>query len=147
MKIFKGDKKDKVTEKLSSSYVLAENWKSELDFYSDELNFLTMLISKYFILLLGEEDFPSLPKLVDRLKETKKVREELLKDVMEYMSKVKMLLTNDLNPKDFNAKKEHVKLETSLTLFSRSFRSLKGQVFSRIEEVTEHEKVKRLIQA
>jgi hypothetical protein len=147
MKYTKNDHVDENNETLSSAYVLAEQWKSDLDFYADELNFLNVLISKYFISLLGEQDFPSLPKLVARLKETKVVREELTRDAILYMSKIKLLIVNDPNSEEFNQKKESIKLKASITLFTRNFMSLKRQIFARIEEVMEHEKMKRLIQA
>lgn len=147
MRTYEDEEMEENNDRLTSSFVHASHWKSDLNFYKHELNFLTTLINKYFIYLIGENDLPSLPKLVARLEETKKVHNELSKDITDYMSKIKLLMTNELSLENFYQRKEHIMLETSFNIFTKALRSLKRHIFAITEEVMQHKKMKRLVQA
>ena len=134
-------------DRLTSSFVFASHWKLDLDFYKDELKFLSNLLSKYFIYLIEDYDLESLNKLAGRLNETKNVCNELSEDITDYLSKIKLLMTNELSLDNFYQRREYIILETSLKIFIKSLKSLKRDIFTVTEEVLQHKKMLRLVQA
>ncbi len=134
-------------EKLSTAYVLAEHWKSDLEFYNDELDFLTVLINKNFMYLIDKKEYPHTKKIVVRLKESVDVCEELLQETATYMANLRFLLAEEMKIMDFDQQKDHVKLEAKIALLVRTCRSVKQEVFTLAKKVMEQEKMKRLIQA
>jgi hypothetical protein len=147
----------KITSKISRSdeialgkfYVLAEHWKSDLEFYKDELNFLSSLINKYFLWLIKDQELPKIQLVAARLDKNVKTRAELSKKTINYMSDIKEMMDYSLKQGDKKLDKQleeqHEKLEEDMTLFMKNFRALKKDIFSITEAVMEQEKVKRLI--
>lgn len=140
-------KRKKENEVLSEYYVLSEHWKSDFDFYRDELQFLSSLINKYFIYLLHDKTLSDMQKLAGRLSKTTQERVDITESIIGYMGKIKSIITTDkeLNTNDFQT--DHAKLEVRMADFLKSFRVLKKDVFSVTQEILESEKVKKLLSA
>ncbi|MEQ8477181.1 hypothetical protein [Fulvivirga sp.] len=140
-------KRKKENEVLSEYYVLSEHWKSDFDFYRDELQFLSSLINKYFIYLLHDKTLSDMQKLAERLSKTTQERVDITESIIDYMGKIKSFMTTDkeLNANDFQT--DHAKLEVRMADFLKSFRVLKKDVFSVTQEILENEKVKKLLSA
>ena len=135
------------SEVFSRYYVMAEHWKSDVEFYGDELQFLNSLINKYFVYLLTDESLKDVQALAVRITDTTKSRDKLLPDIIRYMLSIKRQLTEDEEIHIKEAKATHVKLDEQMNEFVNSFKLLKKDVFSVIEKVLEKEKVKKLIGA
>lgn len=134
-------------DKLSSAFVLAEHWKSDLEFYSDELDFLTSLINKNFMYLIEKNEYPGAQEIVNKLKQSIEVCDELLQAASTYMSNLRFSLTEEMKITEFDQEKEHIRLEAKIALFIKTFRSVKQEVFTLSKKVMEQKKMKRLIQA
>lgn len=137
----------KDNEFLSQHYVLAEQWKSDCEFYSDELKFLNSLINKYFIYLIDGDKLTKIQDLATRLTRAEQKQEDLIKDIIAFMGGVKTNITEDNQVyfKEINA--EHSQLETRLEDFVNLFKDLKVDIFQITEKILEQDKVKKLIGA
>ncbi len=131
--------------KLLAAYKIAEQWKSDLEFYNDEVHFLASLVDKNFVYLIDEKEFPNTTKITNRLKETINVCQELLRSTLDYMVTVGSILEKDAA--DSVQDVGHVKLEIKIAAFENSFKSLKREIFSMSKVIMKHEKMKRLLQA
>jgi hypothetical protein len=58
-------------------YILAEHWKSDLEFYKDDLRFLHHLIDEYFVWFAHREHLNEMRNLAGRLS-------KLVKNVIGY---------------------------------------------------------------
>jgi hypothetical protein len=139
-------KKNVFTEKILSgeAYVLAENWKADLEFYKDELNFLNSLINKYFVFLINDHQLKQIQNLVDQLVQNLNLHTELNRKIDQYMSTLQSIISEKPKTVDISVVNEHEKLEKDLMTFLASSKILKKKIFSIAEEMLEHKNVKKL---
>ena len=131
----------------SQSYIKAEHWKSDCEFYRDELNFLSSLINKYFIFLINGDELSKIQDLAVRITRTKQREEDLVKDIIDFMTGIKTNMTevNKVYFKEIN--EAEANLEEQMNDFIHVFKELKSDVFQITEKMLENDKVKRLIGA
>jgi len=126
-------------------HVLANHWKSEMDFHLGEIRFLKKLIDKYFIWLINEESVESTERLLTQLQELKKEGESAItfidKHLHQIVKEIKFPMVH--NDKAFND--EHAELEEQIAAFILAFRPLKRKIFDLVENVLEGDKIKHLM--
>ena len=66
-------------------YVLTEHWKSDLNFYKDDLRFLKFLINKYFIWLTKEENVKEVKSIEKSLHDTEVICNNLVEKVKKHL--------------------------------------------------------------
>jgi hypothetical protein len=144
----KGAKKnpdDLVVGDRQSMFALAEHWKSDLDFFLDELNFFRKLLDKYLFVLIEEKRIGNTLHLVTRLKQFEKKRAELEGEVNAQLKELTNLIQNPFAQESQKSVELHSKLEGSIADFVKNFKSLKKEVFTLSEEAMESEKAKHLL--
>ncbi|WP_339337813.1 MULTISPECIES: hypothetical protein [unclassified Croceitalea] len=122
-------------------YVLTQHWKSDLEFYRDDLRFLHYLIDKYFLWITK-------PKNIDLVKELNFGLLKLgsqVKDLIEKIGKhiIQLgYLVEDSNKADAGIiKTEHEHLEEEMAQFVKAFRKNRKEVFVITEYIIDSEQL------
>lgn len=129
----------------SQLYVLTEHWKSDLEFFKDDLRFLHHLIDKYFIWIIRKDNVTAVREIIKNLHELKKQSEDLLKRVGIHLTHLADLIDNPFKYDSHEFRSEHERLEDDIVAFIKSFRTNRKQTFLITEHVIESEKLGALL--
>ncbi|TYP98997.1 hypothetical protein C7447_102315 [Tenacibaculum adriaticum] len=129
----------------SQLYVLTEHWKSDLQFYKDDLRFLHHLINRYFIWMIRKDNVTDVRKIIKNLHELDLQCSELLKHVNTHLSHLGALIEDPFKYDSHEFRKEHGKLEDNITEFVKAFRKNRKETFHITEHVIESEKLGYLL--
>ena len=120
-------------------------WLTELEFWKDELSFLTHLTDRYFEEFVRKEQ---LGQAAEFFKKLRTLREErlggLVDKVNKHESHLAVLLENPFEPDDTAFRVEHQELETQVTEFMKDYKAVKKEAFTVIEEIRKDEKPRQL---
>jgi hypothetical protein len=128
-------------------FIIGEHWKSDVEFFNEELDFLRRLVDKHYSTLVDEANMERTKSLISMLGETQKRSDILLQDVQSHMTHVSALFENPFAHDAQECKDEHENLETRVANFSRDFRSVKREAFALGKLAIESEKAKHLLKA
>jgi len=126
-------------------YALTEHWQSDLKFFQDELNFLNMLIDKYLIKLIEEDNVSRISPLTLALSRLDSRSRSMAGKVTKHLQHLQELMENPFSHDSQHAKDEHLALESDLIDFVKDFRFTKGEIFSSTEQTLKSEKAKHLL--
>ena len=122
-------------------YLLAENWKSELEFYNDDLKFLHHLIDKYFMWISKKENIDLVREIEVGLLEMDNQCGALLNRVNKHLHHLAELIDNPFAYDSHKFRTEHGQLEDELTKFVKDFRKNRKEVFAITEYVIDGEEI------
>jgi hypothetical protein len=129
----------------SSFYAVAQHWQSDIKFFEDELGFFRLLIDKNLSLLIEASNIEQTRKMASHVTNLEKGRVVLADQISKHMKHIAALMENPFAQDAQQFKDEHTNLENSVMDFTKSFRSIKSEVFKLNEQVVHSEKLKRLI--
>ncbi|MBA4055804.1 MAG: hypothetical protein C0490_13900 [Marivirga sp.] len=136
---------DPLIQDWESMFVMAEHWKSDMDYFLEELNFFRKLVDKYFLSLIEEKHINNTRHLAAGLAEFDKKRVEIERDLNTNLTQLSNLTQNPFAQESQVSVELHHKLEGSMSDFVKNFKSLKKEVFMLAENVMESEKAKHLL--
>ncbi len=131
------------TAEYEQLYILTEHWKSDLQFYKDDLHFLHHLIDKYFIWLTHKEHLDEMRKLASDLSEIGKKCDELIKKTALHYNHLAELIDDPFKYDSHKFRSEHEILENEIASFIKKFREIKKVTLAVSEQLIEKE-IKRL---
>jgi hypothetical protein len=138
--------KDEDQQAWSELYILTEHWQSDIKFFHYELNFLNILVDKYFTRLMAEEENVSKVKPVAmKLSRIEDRERELDQKITKHLQHIQELMENPSSDNSQKFRDEHVELEIELANFLKDFRATKSEVFGLTEQVLKSEKAKHLL--
>lgn len=121
-------------------------WKSELDFVKDEHHFFEDMLREYTMPIIESKLLSRIQDLIDRLSESKKELNSLQNEVSEHMKGLERLLENNNAPKEGRVyREEHKKILNERNTFSKTFKSLKKDIFEAVSQALKQQKQKRLL--
>lgn len=124
-------------------YILTKHWKSDLEFYDMDIQFLKRLIGKYFIWLDSDENIANLMKINLRLNLQLNEIEALQEEIGRHLAHLAERMDN---PKEQQGLRiENDLLEMRLANFIMAFKALKKEVMQTTEYVIEEEKLERFV--
>ncbi len=126
-------------------YILTEHWKSDIDFYRDELRFLHTLIDKYFIWMIKEGNISKVQSLSNKLSKIIDQKKELFNTINKHLLHLEELIENSFSHDEKMFRDEHEILEDEFTEFVKNFKVLKKEIFAITEHVIEDEKLQYLL--
>jgi len=124
-------------------YVLTEHWKSDLEFYNDDLKFLHHLIDKYFMWISKKENIDMVRQIEVGLVEMDNQSSKLLQHVNTNLHHLAELMDNPFAYDSNKFRTEHQQIEDDLASFVKSFRKNRKAVFSITEHVIDAEEMVR----
>lgn len=122
-------------------YVLTNYWKSDLEFYRDDLSFLHHLVNKYFLWITKSENIDVVKKLKNSLFGLKEKVKALLETILEHEVRLGYLVENPNYADHDFMKKKHAHLEEEIAQFVKSFRNNRMEVFKITEYIIDSEKL------
>jgi len=126
-------------------YVLTAHWKSDLEFYRDDLRFLHHLIDKYFIWITKQENLDMVKELKSGLFEINTKGKDLLDKVNKHRIELGYLVENRSKADTGVVKTEHIHLEEKIAQFVKSFRENRKEIFAITEYVIDSEKLANIM--
>ncbi len=127
-------------------YMLTEHWKSDLEFYRDDLRFLHHLIDKYFIWITKRENLDMVKALKSGLFDMNTKCKDLLEKVNKHRIHLGYSVENSNKADAGVVKTEHEHLEEEIVAFVKSFRENRKEVFAITEHVIDSEKLATIME-
>ncbi len=126
-------------------YILTEHWKSDLDFFKEDLEFLNNIISKFFIWISKKDNIDLVREIEVGLLELNKKCAVILKQVNKHLHHLAELIDNPFTYDSHKFRTEHEQLEDDIAMFVKDFRKNRKEVFTISEHVIDREEmIKRL---
>ncbi|MGB7785037.1 MAG: hypothetical protein WBL27_02950 [Salinimicrobium sp.] len=121
-------------------------WKSELDFIKDEHHFFEDMLKEYTMPIIESKLFGRIKGLIERLSESKKELDALQAEVSEHMNRLQRLVENVDEPKEGRLyRQEHKKILQEINKFSKTYKTLKKEIFEAVSDALKQQKQKRLL--
>ena len=128
-------------------YVLTEHWRSDLEFYKDDLLFLHHLVDKYFIWITKSENLELVKEIMVQIQSLEKQCRSLMEGVKEHMHNLAQL-ANESNKQSLSEiTDEHVVLETTIYNFVKDFRANRKEVFRITEYIIDSEELTNILRS
>ncbi len=122
-------------------YVLNEHWKSDIEFYRDDLRFLHHLIEKYIIWITKQENLEMVKKLKTGLYDMNTKSKDLLEKVSKHGMQLGYLVEDSSKVDAGIIKTELEHLEEEISQFVKSFRENRREVFRITEYAIDSEQL------
>ena len=126
-------------------YVLTEHWKSDLEFYLHDLQFLAHVIDKYFIWMTNEDDIHHVQKVKSILAKSTRNCEQLKNRTAKHLSHLADLIDDPFKYDSHVFRNEHEQLENDIASFVKLFRKNRKDVYRITEYVLDSEKLSNLM--
>lgn len=126
-------------------YFLAKHWKSDLEFYKDDLRFLHNLIEKYLIWITKKENLESVADIRKKEHELSLTCNELQQKVSSHLEMASIIVKegNESSKKEFFT--THGELENEIAVFVKTFRQSRKEVFKVTEYVMDSEELRNIL--
>jgi cysteinyl-tRNA synthetase len=126
-------------------FVITEHWRSDVTFFSDELQFLKGLMDKYFMTLIKEQNIDTTKATVHKLTKLENKRNNFEQKMDRHFNHIISLVENPF-PHDAQVyRDEHAKLALAMADFEKDFRELKKEIFQLAKEIINTEKSRHLL--
>ena len=126
-------------------FVLAEHWKSDMEFCHDELTFLGSLVDKYHSSLINKEGIAQMKLISDKLSKAHGKQKEIVDKIDKHLIHLEDLMENPFSHDEQQFRDEHAFLEDHIADFIKEFRSIKNEIFTITKGVIRDEKFQHLL--
>ena len=124
-------------------FILTEHWKSDLEFYKDDLRFLHHLIENYFMWLTKNENIEMVKEIGANVFKVEKQCALLIKKTNKHLHHLAELMENPFAYDSHKFREEHEILEDELAQFLIDFRKNRKEVFKITEHIIKEEELVR----
>lgn len=127
------------SQKWQELYILSRHWKTDLDFYLQDISFLERIIGKYVIWVRSEKNNFAVKNLLsdlEALKEEGRALNQELDDQLKILGSLLSGATPSV-PEDLASKQESLEQHTSR--FMKNFRRNRQEVYRVVEQVVDTE--------
>ncbi len=119
---------------LEGIYALTEHWQSDLLYFADEIQFMKILMEKYFLWFIEEINIEYSRVLADKITELDKRRSEMIKKVAGHQKDISRQIQNNEKGVSPEILDNHEELEVLWSKFIKDFRAVKKEMFRLAEE-------------
>lgn len=120
-------------------YILTRYWRSDLEFYLEDLSFLTKLVKKYSIWVKSNETSEEVRKMSAELHNIIQHGKELKETLEKHQSKIAHVIDQTSQDSEKAILEEHGALEKEMAEFVKNFRANRRNVFKVSEKVLDSE--------
>ena len=126
-------------------HTLTTHWKSDMDFFKDELRFINVLFDKYFTALVDKNNIGRTKEVAANLAIVQDRWDTLAQQIGKQLEHIQQLMIDPASADTKGFRMEHSVLEDDLSEFIKMFRSVKSEIFQLTERIAKTEKAKHLI--
>lgn len=126
-------------------YILTDHWKSDLNFYKDDLRFLHHLIDKYIIWITKDDNLNLVKNIQKNLFEIRKKSMDLMREVNTHQGNLGLMVENPVQSSNPQFIDDHEDLEDKMSKFVKLFRSNRKEVFSITEYIIDSEELPNIL--
>jgi len=127
-------------------YILANHWKSDLEFYKEDLRFLHLLVDKYILWVTLPENSERVREIETKLFELRKQCKALIKKVSSHTNLLARLIEKSPEANQQAARDAHLQLEELFAHFVKQFRKNRKETFIISEYVIDSESLAHIIE-
>lgn len=142
-----GEQKNVESANWQNLYILTDHWKSDLNFYKDDLRFLHHLIDKYIIWITKDSNLNMVKDIQKNLFEIRNKSESLMKEVTTHQQNLALMVENPTKGTNPQFVKDHEILEGQISSFVKQFRSNRKEVFKITEYVIDSEELPNILKS
>ena len=128
-------------------YVLTEHWRSDLEFYRDDLRFLHHLVDKYFIWITKSENLEMVKEIMVQTYDLENRCQSLMDQIKAHMHSLSVHAESPTDKSLTRVTEEHLLLETSIYNFVKEFRANRKEVFRITEYIIDSEELTSLLRS
>ena len=128
-------------------YILTDHWKSDLNFYEDDLRFLHHLIDKYIIWITKDDNLNMVNDIKKNLFEIRKKSMDLMKEVTTHLGNLGLMVENPVQSSNPQFIEDHEALEDKTSKFVKLFRSNRKEVFNITEYIIDSEELPNILKS
>jgi len=128
-------------------YILTDHWKSDLNFYKDDLRFLHHLIDKYIIWITKDDNLNMVNDIKKNLFEIRKKSMDLMKEVTTHLGNLGLMVENPVQSSNPQFIEDHEALEDKISKFVKLFRSNRKEVFNITEYIIDSEELPNILKS
>lgn len=133
------NKEDLQPENWEKMYVLIRHWRSDLEFYLEDLQFLTKLVKKYSIWVNRKDNSEEVEKMSAELQDIISQGRSLKERLEQTQNKLAGLIEKKSGNSEATVIKEYGSLENEIAEFVKNFRANRRNVFKVSEKVLDSE--------
>jgi len=126
-------------------YILTDHWKSDLNFYKDDLRFLHHLIDKYIIWITKDDNLNLVQEIKKNLFEIRNEGIDLMKEVITHQGNLGLMVENPVESSNPQFVEDHEDLEDKISKYVKLFRSNRKEVFNITEYVIDSEELPNIL--
>lgn len=120
-------------------------WRSELEFFKREQQFLDTLVKSYMPQVLSEELYPKTANLITHLSQEENKATKLLKRLQTHTNLIEILMDGiDEIQKEKSYREAHYYLKIDIAKYARDFRTTKTAIFELIKSMMKQRKQKKI---
>lgn len=122
-------------------YILTKHWKSDMQFYQEDLRFLRTLIGKYIIWITKKEHLDMVHFTETQLHKLTNRCNDILKKVSTHLKQLAALVQNEHLDESRLFRLEHEHLEDEIAEFVKAFRINRKETFKITEYIVDVEQI------
>ncbi|NNC62811.1 MAG: hypothetical protein HKP07_04840 [Flavobacteriaceae bacterium] len=126
-------------------YILVKHWRSDLEFYKDDIRFLQQLIEKYLIWITKKENLDRVAGIRKKEHDLAISCYELHQNTTDHLGVIADFLEGKGRISESEFLSRHGKLETSMSDFVKDFRESRKEVFKVTEYVMDSEELQNIL--
>ena len=128
-------------------YILTDHWKSDLNFYKDDLRFLHHLIDKYIIWITKDDNLNMVNDIKKNLFEIRKKSMDLMKEVTTHLGNLGLMVENPVQSSNPQFIEDHEALEDKISKFFKLFSTNRKEVFNITEYIIDSEELPNILKS
>lgn len=128
-------------------YILTDHWKSDLNFYKDDLRFLHHLIDKYIIWITKDDNLNLVQEIKKNLFEIRNEGVDLMNEIITHKSNLGLMVENPVEGSNPQFVKDHETLEDKISKYVKLFRSNRKEVFNITEYIIDSEELPNILKS
>lgn len=126
-------------------YILSKHWKSDLEFFKQDLRFLQHLVDKYIIWITKKENLEMVTAIQKKEHDLSIKCHQLMNHISDHLNEGRQLIENSADKNEDSFKKNHLSLEKEMAQFVKTFRENRKEVFKVTEYVMDSEELKNIL--
>ncbi len=126
-------------------YILVNHWKSDLEFYREDIQFLQQLIQKYLIWITNKEYLERVTEIRKKGHDLDQKCRDLQESVKSHLGQIVDAIQGKRTVSGEEFRTRHGQMESEYAAFVREFRQIRKEVFKVTEYVIDSEELQHIL--